>query len=223
MAKNFSPAVRAEYSLEAYRLSLDGMSNAEIAAHFGTTRQTVKHWIDLVADRRRDELRIDRTQQYAADCALSVYREARHMMRVNQSRSQPSMVGHAQNANAALAALDRWVALRGAEPPKRTQAEVLHHRAKEQERLLDENLGEEERWVWMLLADKARGTIPRDVPLLDLIERHRRSGTLTGLWDTDIEARMRILEAAPEEIVEDPELLDAASKRASILDAAPED
>ncbi len=87
------------------------------------------------------------------------------MMRANQSRPQPSVVGHVQNANAALAALDRWVVLRGAEPSKRTQSEVVHYlAARELERLAETNLTPEELSALVLLEAKARGEISADTP-----------------------------------------------------------
>ena len=169
MARPLTPAQRQELSVEAYELSLRGLSAREIARRFNVSHKTISSYLRAEAARRREE-RPD-YQQYLLDGHRKVVKRC-----WDELERDPSPHATAQLLHALNAALNSLELLAGVRPPTRSKTEITHD-TRSWERGL-ERLSEPELLALEMLHKKVHGQIDKDTDVLGLIIRKHQAGEL---------------------------------------------
>ena len=169
MARPLTPAQRQELSVEAYELSLRGLSAREIARRFNVSHKTISSYLRAEAARRREE-RPD-YQQYLLDGHRKVVKRC-----WDELERDPSPHATAQLLHALNAALNSLELLAGVRPPTRSKTEITHD-TRSWERGL-ERLSEPELLALEMLHKKVHGQIDKDTDVLEQIIRKYQAGEL---------------------------------------------
>lgn len=185
MARPLSPAKREEIAHEAYRLSTRGKSSREVARILGVSHTTVQAHVRSEIARRREN-RPD-FQQSLIDAHMQVLDRLWEELDRNPTSHAVAQLSHA--CNAALASL---AALTGANPPRRSEADIHHHTQEAWSRGF-ETLSGPELAAFMLLLGKVEGKVAAAADVVSEIVRQYQSGTLV-LEDNIVEIHPAELE-----------------------------